>query len=219
LTLPRPVAVAQCKVTQELTLKVVNEEVERAATFAPKPAEYLIMTTAVRDAGLQEQVRTQEWPFRVHVMFWEDISLDLSGHHDLLRKHFPTWTTATVSTNDVLQRVSASTPEDYQYNDSIGELRFDEPWVRRFPDQSAWRQIVYVEYDGARVHTAYFVWVDGARYLIPYPNRQDDLRISQTQYQLGCILGHPFRSYSFDTGLRRAGIAVDPTLDPSATPG
>ena len=232
-------AAAQCKATEEVTIDIVRAEVERASRFVPTPKEYLIMTTAVRNARLQTAVRTEVWPFRVHVMFWEDISLELSGHVDLLLKHFPTWTTATVGTSEVRQRVTASTPADYLYNDVTGvflhhqdvklrltlergedqERRFDEPWVRRFPDPNASRQIVYIEYDGARVHTAYFVWVDGARYLIPYPKSRNDLRISQAQYHLGSILGYPFRSYGFDEGLRRAGIAVDPALDDSRASG
>lgn len=230
---PRVLSAAQCKNTDSLSLAEIEAEVDKIAGFSPQPAEYLVMTTASRDAEIQEQVRNHQWPFRVEICFWEDISLELSGHSDLLRKHFPTWTTATVGTADVMARILASEPEDYQYSDATGvflhrqdvKLRlifdrsdgadrsFDEPWVREFQDPTASRQVVYVEYDGARVSTYYFVWVDGARYLLPYPKTRHDLRISSTQYRLGKILRHPLHSYSFDEDLSSARIVVDPSLD------
>lgn len=234
---PRVFSAAQCKNTDNLSLSEIADEVKKAESFSPQPAEYLVLTTAPRDASLQADVRNHSWPFRVEVRFWEDLSLELSGHLDLLQKHFPTWTKATVGTEDVIARVLSSAPEDYQYNDSTGvflhrhdvKLRlifdrsdesdraFDEPWVREFPDPNASRQIVYVEYDGARVRTFYFVWVDGARYLLPYPKSRNDLRISQAQYHVGTILSHPFHGYSFDDGLACARIAVDAGLDTSST--
>ena len=65
---------AQCKRTDELTFEIVQEEVQKAKEFKPGLTEYLVMTTAPRDAKLQESVRTQDWSFdRVHIMFWEGL--------------------------------------------------------------------------------------------------------------------------------------------------
>ena len=232
-------AVAQCKAVEALSLDDVKSEVTKAEGFVPVPAEYLLLTTLSRDVSLQAAVRETSWPFWVRLMFWEDLSLELSGHPDLLKKHFPAWTTASVGAQDVISRVLASKPEDYIYDDATGvflhrqdvklrlvfdrtedaRIKFDEPWVRRFADPNAARQIVYIEYDSARVLTLYFVYVDGFRYIIPIPKTQADLRISKAEYHLGCILSHPIHGYSFDDGLRRAGIVVDDTLESAATIG
>lgn len=86
----------QCKEIEALTIKVIEEEVEKAKEFKPHLIEYLVMTTAPRDATLQEEVRTKSWPFdHVQIIFWEDISLELSGHDDLLQKHFSGWVKVT----------------------------------------------------------------------------------------------------------------------------
>jgi hypothetical protein len=232
-------AVAQCKAVEALSLDEVKTEVTKAERFAPVPAEYLLLTTLSRDVSLQAAVRETSWPFSVRLMFWEDLSLELSGHSDLLKKHFPAWATASVGAQDVISRVLASKPEDYIYDDEVGvflhrhdvklriifdrtedaRIKFDEPWVRQFANPNATRQIVYIEYDSARIQTLYFVYVDGFRYIVPFPRTQADLRISKAQYHLGCILSHPIYGYSYDEGLRRAGIVVDDALESAATIG
>lgn len=88
---------AQCKRTEALAWTTVAESVMEAETFVPALGEYLICTTASRDARLQEQARAlnldrvQKGLFSVEVLFWEDLSLDLSGDRALLAKHFPDW--------------------------------------------------------------------------------------------------------------------------------
>ena len=70
------------------------------------------MTTAPRDATVQQEVRTKNWPFaHVHVMFWDDISLELSGHADLVRKHFPGWMTPTAGDVNMSASLSAGSGE------------------------------------------------------------------------------------------------------------
>lgn len=225
-------AAAQCKAVDVLSLNDVKTEVTNAEGFKPVPAEYVLLTTLNRDVKLQEAVRGTSWPFAVRLMFWEDLSLELSGHPDLLKKHFPAWVTASVGAKDVINRVLSSKPDDYDYDDDAGvflhqhdvklriildrtedaRIKFEEPWACRFADPKAIRQIVYIEYDSARVQTLYFVYVDGFRYIIPFPRSQADLRISQAQYHIGCIISRPIYGYSFDEGLRRTGIVVDATL-------
>jgi hypothetical protein len=113
----------QCKKTDELTIEVIQKEVEKAKEFKPGLTEYLVMTTAPSDAKLQEAVSIQIWPFeRVHVMFWNDISLELSEHDDLLQKHFPGWMRRTTTEEQVMNMLLSSKPEDYRYDDSTGEL-------------------------------------------------------------------------------------------------
>lgn len=222
---------AQCKLTSSLSLQTIQADIAKAQLFSPTPTEFLVMTTALRDTALQQAVRCFPWPFRVEIWFWEDISLALAGHADLLKKHYPGWVSGTIGTGDVLDRLLTSNPDDFQYDDNAGvylhhadvklrlvldrELaydRFDEPWVWKFPNPSASKQMVYLEYDGARVRSFYFVWVDGHRYLLPLPKAREDLRVTKLQHHLALILGHPHYGYHVDQGLAKAGIAVDPTL-------
>jgi len=51
-----------------------------------------------------------------------DISLELSGHDDLLQKHFPGWMKRTTTEEQVLNMVLSSKPEDYRYDDGTGIL-------------------------------------------------------------------------------------------------
>lgn len=88
---------AQCKNTDTLSFAVVEECVRDAEAFEPKITELLVCTTAPRDANVQREVRlldqkrAQAGQFRVHLLCWEDMSLELSGHPRLLAKHFPAW--------------------------------------------------------------------------------------------------------------------------------
>jgi hypothetical protein len=222
------VAAAQCKRTDALTIDTVMGEVEAAKDFKPELSEYLILTTAPRDAKLQENVRTGTWPFRVHVLFWEDISLSLSAHEDLLQKHFPGWVQRSTSKEQVFERLMAAEPDDFDYNDSTGvyvhrsdiylrlelarsseeDKEFAEPWVERFPDKRASVQVVHIVYATTRLTEIYCAWVDGTRYLIPYPKTPDELVLSPFKYHLGRILNHPFPEYDFDCALRNARIEV-----------
>lgn len=76
----------QCKVrtTNDLTFEEIKKEVTKAREFNPKLSEYIIITTAPRDAKLQEQIRIlsdtnmDEGFFPVNIEFWDDIKEDLS---------------------------------------------------------------------------------------------------------------------------------------------
>lgn len=222
-------AAAQCKETDSLTLKTVEAEVKNAEAFKPALSEYLMATTAPRDATLQESIRTGKWPFRVIVWFWEDICLELSGHDDLLQKHFPGWMRKTTTAEQVRNMVLASRPEDFKYNYDTGvylhlhdvdlqiitdrsersDDEFHEPWVTNFPDPIARRYEVYIHYRGSRVLTVPCASVDGARYIIPFPKSVHDLTIDRFQYHMAQILNHqPCLGYGLDHALRMAGITV-----------
>ncbi len=223
------IAGAQCKRVVELTEGDIRNEIEQATKFAPKLEEFLILTTLKRDASLQKYVRTQDWPInRVEIRFWEDLSLQLSEFDELLQKHFSGWFKKKTSKEDLIQILSEATPNDFDYNDSTGQylykadvdLRlimnlsdemesFEEPWVSKFHAKESYKQEVYLEYNGTRIETFWFVAVDGYRYYIPYPKSRDDLRISPFQYRLACILNQQPVGYGIDQGLEVAGITVD----------
>lgn len=220
---------AQCKETDALAIDIIQDEVEKAKGFKPVLTEYLVMTTAPRDATLQESVRTQDWPFdRVHVMFWDDISLELSGHDDLLQKHFPGWMKRTTTEEQVLNLVLSSEPDDFKYDDSTGVFfhksdvllrivyergemaddEFHEPWVTNFADPRGTRQPVYIYYGQTRVMEVPCVYVDEARHVIPFPRSASNLTLTPFRYHIGRILNHYIPGYGFDYALERAGITV-----------
>ena len=222
---------AQCKRVEALTEEDIKNEIEQATEFKPSLEEYLLLTTLKRDASLQEYVRTQDWEInRVEILFWEDLSLQLSESDELLKKHFPLWFQTKTSKDDVLQMLFGADPKDFDYDDSIGQylykddvnLRlimnrpdemesFYDPWVSNFPDRNGYKQEVYLEYNGKRIKKFWFVDVDNFHYCIPYPRSANDLRISPFQYHLARILNWPF-GYGIDQGLTIAGITVDSTL-------
>lgn len=226
------IAAAQCKRVTNLTEQEIAGEITSTYNFDPLPEEFLILTTLKRDSKLQTYVRTNTWKInRVEILFWEDISLFLSEFDELLKKHFPGWFRSSISKNDLIQFLVESIPDDFEYDDSIGQhlyrhdvairlqldrsenRQFHEPWVENFPDKSAYCQEVYLEYNGYRVETFFFVYVDGFRYLIPFPKSAKDLRISPFQYHLASILNSKIPGYGLDLGLQNAGIVVDPNIE------
>lgn len=93
---------AQCKRIDSLSVKVVDECVADAERFSPALSELIVCTTAPRDASVQLHARTLTQQrgvagkFKVLIMFWEDLSLDLAGDRNLLAKHFPDWAALSV---------------------------------------------------------------------------------------------------------------------------
>ena len=225
---------AQCKCTEALTEAEIDSELKQAIGFSPPLEEYLLLTTMKLDAKLQAYIRTKarDWAInRVEILFWEDLSLEISGSDELLKKYFPQWLKTRTSTDDVVQMLVGAEPEDFAWDDSIGQclyrgdvkLRliedrseerkpFEEPWVSKFPDKKGYRQEVYLEYDGIRIETFLFVNVDGGRYSIPCPKAAKDLRISPLQDHIARILNPDSIGYGIDHALEVAGIKVDPNL-------
>jgi len=221
---------AQCKEADTITFQTIKKEVEKAKNFKPLLAEYVVMTTAPRDARLQEAIRNHTWPFRVAIRFWDDISLDISGYDDLLQKHFPGWLRKITTKEHVRDLLLSSQPEDYDYNGKTGEfyltkdinLRivedrsdvserdFDEPWVREFPDPKGTRQPIHIYYDKSMIYDLTFVNVDGGRYTLPLPKSRDVLLITPLQYHIGKIINRLASGITdFDFALRLAGITIE----------
>lgn len=82
----------QCKNTEEVTLKMVIAEVDKAIHFPGGLAEFYFVTSADRDAPLQSAVRlhfkAHPAPFDVEVLFWQDVTADLAQDEDLVAKHW-----------------------------------------------------------------------------------------------------------------------------------
>ncbi|MEG4211250.1 restriction endonuclease [Microcoleus sp. S13_B4] len=91
----------QCKRVEDnkLTKKIIQAEIVKAECFSPPLSEYIIATTASRDAKLQDFVRSLnekrrlENKFPVYIVFWEDICNDLAepNNRDLLKKYYSEW--------------------------------------------------------------------------------------------------------------------------------
>jgi len=131
------------------------------------------------------------------------------------------------SKDDVLTLIQNALPEDFDYDsetdryvytndlclclesesfDVWEDRRFDESWVRKFPDPVAYRRSVHIYYDGNFVQTVYCAAVDGGRYLVPYPKNPAELTITPFEYKLSRILNFPFPGYTIDQVLVFAGI-------------
>lgn len=228
----RKYAGAQCKETDFLSFLTVEKETIKATSFEPSLTEYLLMTTAPRDAVLQQKIRAQTWKFRVHIMFWEDISQELSGHIDLLQKHFSGWVKLTTTKDQVLNKVLSSEPRDFDFNDATGvfflssdiklKIKLDdqpdfdepffEPWMNCFADQQGSRLPVYICYEGTRIFEILCVYVDG-RHRIPIPKSSTKLTINRFEYHVGLIINYPLQKTSpswanFDNALMRTKISV-----------
>ena len=207
---------------------MIDDEVESALEFEPPLVEFLILTTASRDSTIQKHVREKNTTFRLEVIFWEDISLYISGHNELLQKHFPGWAKQKTSKEDVLQLLMQTNVEDFDYHDDeelyvyhqdiklcLKIIRDDhhrafvEPWVSNYPNPSATKFIVKLKYEGVSIKDFWCVSVDGGRYYIPLPTVPPELTITPTQYKIGSILNAPFGGYGLDRGLRRGGITID----------
>lgn len=225
---------AQCKQTDDLSITTVEKEVQKAMSFEPLLNEYLVITTSARNADLQQQVRIKQkhWEFRVCILFWEDISQELSGHNDLLQKHFPGWVKLTTTKEQVLNTVLSSQPEDFDFNDETGvffhlndiklqivldrEPQFDddfyEPWISCFANQNSRRLPVYIYYGNTRIFEILCVYADG-RHIIPLPKSRTKLTMSRLAHHIGRIVNHPLQKScplwaSFDNALIRANITL-----------
>jgi hypothetical protein len=82
----------QCKNTDALRLGDVIAEVGTAKGFRGALGEFLVLTSGDRDAVLQGDVRehfkANPAPFQVEVLFWPDITADLSQDDALVAKHW-----------------------------------------------------------------------------------------------------------------------------------
>ena len=90
----------QCKLRSQLkasrlTAEEIAEEVEKAKKFNPRLSDYVLATTATRDAKAQAaarkitQAQEAEDSFPVAVYSWNDILERLTEHEFLLAKHYP----------------------------------------------------------------------------------------------------------------------------------
>jgi hypothetical protein len=86
----------QCKNTVGgITFATVEAEIKNAKTFDPPLDRLYVATTAKRDEPLQKRVRklsaerAKAKLFRVDLLFWDEICLDLTKDEDVFFRHYP----------------------------------------------------------------------------------------------------------------------------------
>lgn len=102
---------AQCKNGESLPFSDVVADLDLAARFSPPLRQFYILTSADRDATVQHRLAKVEaeksYPFKVFVLFWDDIVGILAGVPALVEKY---WSAFTVSG---LARDRTRTHRDY----------------------------------------------------------------------------------------------------------
>lgn len=222
----------QCKNTSSVDISLVEEEVEKAMDFIPPLDEYIFTCAAPSDAQLQEKVRALALElrdtdtFELRIMFWDDISLALSDHRDLLRKHYPQFVDESETLQRVKQKIIESDPDDWDYIDTerryiftqdvslriekqeySGYDDFHEDWAESFPNPEAKKFTVQIYYESSPVLKEYIIAVDESRAYIPIPD-QFELTISEFQHNLGEIL-NAIHGWDYYRYLDRAGVSVE----------
>lgn len=222
----------QCKNTSSVDIQLVEDEVEKAKDFTPPLDEYIFTCTAPSDARLQEEVRElalelrDDGLFELRIMFWDDISLALSEHRDLLRKHYPQFVEESETLESVKKKIIESDLDDWEYDDTEGRYvftqdvalriekqehggheEFHEEWAEDFPDPDAKKFTIQIYYESTPVLKEYIIAVDGYRAYIPIPDRFE-LTISEFQHNLGEILNIA-PGWDYYRYLNRAGVSVE----------
>lgn len=78
-----------------LTKKELHAEVEKAKTFTPRLREFIVATTAPKDAAIEREARIlserlrRKRLFRVRVWGWEDVVQQMCRYPELIDKHYP----------------------------------------------------------------------------------------------------------------------------------
>lgn len=86
----------QCKNTvSQITSDIIDSEIVNAEQFSPTLSDLYIATSADSCVHLQKYVRSlsvsrvQAKKFGIQILFWNDISQDLSTSPELIAKHYP----------------------------------------------------------------------------------------------------------------------------------
>jgi hypothetical protein len=96
-----------------------------AEAFMPPLTHFIFATSSTRNATLTaryarlSQERSQQGKFTVEVIFWEDLSADLTKYHDLVRVHYP----------ELAGRLVPPEPNLYvTFRDAATDITVDADW-------------------------------------------------------------------------------------------
>jgi hypothetical protein len=228
----------QCKNVSKLSNAEVEVEVKKAELFESPLAVFIIATTLSRDASLQKfvlnlsNIREKCGKFKVGILFWEDITLNLSEHPHLIQKHFPGFVSSNISIDKIEKVIINSTADEWNFTDEKGAYTYksDVNLVIKRDDfeedeefNEEWATIGLhkgftvhhsIYYGTSFIKKMFMVAVDGYRAYIPYPKSWRDLTITPFQYAFGRIINDSYKfpefcgENYFDSYLRRLGIKV-----------
>ena len=101
----------------EVTETELRNEVEKAKTFKPALADWILATTAKKDAKIEEVARliseqhAATGSFSVHVLGWEDLQSLIGNYPGVIDKHFPDQGPTNVKTLEVATQGLAAADE------------------------------------------------------------------------------------------------------------
>lgn len=94
-----------------------------------------------------------------------------------------------------------------EVEEDFSERKFEEDWVKNFPDKNAYRKRLLLKYNGNIVEEIFLVGVDGNRSLIPLP-KLNEMTIDRTQYKIGKIINGIYGN-EYEDYLRRCNIRLE----------
>lgn len=94
-----------------------------------------------------------------------------------------------------------------EVEEDFSERKFEEDWVKNFPDKNAYRKRLLLKYNGNIVEEIFLVGVDGNRSLIPLP-KLNEMTIDRTQYKIGKII-NGIHGNEYEDYLRRCNIRLE----------
>jgi hypothetical protein len=94
-----------------------------------------------------------------------------------------------------------------------GRDDFSADWVKKFPNPSAHSEYIALLYNGVVVAQEMAVRADGARYLLPFPDRVEEestvrWTVGRDAYTLAGLVHSLSASWPYEEGIRQAGFEV-----------
>ena len=230
----------QCKNKEDISKEEILEQIKEAEHFQPSLNYLIFATTSKRDATLQTELaeisekRLTEKKFEVRIIFWEDISLILSGSRNLMEKYYSQFGSSAMSFDKIEGMILNSKKEDWIFSDTDGIYTYKsdvnltirrsevdpnrvfegEEWVSdKFFLHKAYTSHHDIFYGNSFIKRVYMVSVDGYRAYIPYPSLPD-LKITPFEYSFGRIVNDcynwsdSFGENHFDRYLKRLKISI-----------
>lgn len=121
------------------------------------------------------------------------------------------WSLASGSSprkDEILETVYSSSPDEWEYKDSEGiytykkntdirlededyqsRMDFDEPWVQKYSNPTAYRRSLYIYHRSSLIDKKTIIQADETRVFIPLPTASD-LTITQDENKLGKIINY-----------------------------
>jgi len=176
---------------------------------------FIFVVSSFRDVTIQKKVweisekRKTENKFEVKILFWDDLTLIISGNYNLMQKHFPQFISNSSSWEKIKDIILNSTFEDWLFDDTEGVYtykydtnltikrsshdggrKFEEEWAK-IGLHEGYTSHHDIYYGNSFIKRSYMVAVDSYRAYIPYPDR--NMEISIFDYNFGRIVNDAYK--------------------------